>query len=145
MNRPQVLEDAIEGLYVAFSGYPLPDDTMPCSGCHSADANELLHMAPLRQLEWAHLRKYASEALFVWGDLECFKHFLPRIFDLVLSNPDWKDRIPHPEGVFKKFKYGEWKTWPEDEQAAIKQLLAAIWEAVRSNPPIEGGYIDVDQ
>jgi hypothetical protein len=143
MSCPKVLQDAIEGLYVTFSGYPLPEDTIPCGCCHPPGANDLLHAEPLRKLEWKHLSGYADEALLVWGDLDCFKHFLPRIFDLVLNAGEWPN-TPTPERVFQGFRYGEWRTWPQEEQAAVERMLEAIWETVRSNPPIEGGYMDVE-
>jgi len=145
MNCPKVLEDAIEGLYSAFSGYVLPEDTMPCPCCHSEGADALLHAAPLRKLGWVHLGDYADEALSVWGDLDCFKHFLPRVFELVLTASDWNKQTPSPELIFKRFHYGAWRNWPNQEQRAVERMLQAVWETVRSNPPIEGGYIDVDQ
>jgi len=116
---------------------------MPCGCCHPPGANELLHAEPLRKLEWKHLSGYADEALLVWGDLDCFKHFLPRIFDLLLNAGEWP-KTPTPERVFKGFRYGDWRTWPHEEQAAVEGMLQAVWETVRSNPPIEAGYIDVD-
>ena len=116
---------------------------MPCGCCHPPGTNELLHAEPLRKLEWKHLSEYANDALLVWGDLNCFKHFLPRIFDLLLNAGEWPNS-PGPERVFKGFRYGDWRTWPQEEQEAVENMLRAIWETVRSNPPIEGGYIDVD-
>ena len=144
MNCPKVLEDAIEGLYSAFSEYPLPADTMPCSCCHSENADQLLHAAPLRELQWVHLSDYSTEALMVWGDLDYFKHFLPRIFELTLTASDWRKQTPNPERVFKGVGYGEWRSWPKEEQTAVERVLQAVWETVRRNPPIVGGYIDVD-
>lgn len=144
MKCPKVLEEAIEGLYVAFSGYPLPEDTMPCACCHDVDANDLLHGAPLWELQWKHLAGYSTEALMVWGDLECYKHFLPRIFELVVTTGQWP-KTPTPEMVFGILRYGKWRTWPEQELESVERMLRAVWETVRGNPPIEGGYIDVDQ
>lgn len=144
MSCPKLLEDAIEGLYAAFAAYPLPEDTMPCDGCHTHVANDLLHAAPLRELQWEHLADYSTDALLVWGDLDCYKHFLPRIFELLLTASDWKKHTPLPEMVFLRFEYGEWRSWPDIEQAAVKTMLDAIWETIRSNPPL-GVYIDVEQ
>ena len=144
MNCPKVLDEAIEGLYVAFSGYPLPEDTIPCEGCHEPSANDLLHGAPLRELQWKHLAVYSTEALMVWGDLECYRHFLPRIFELVLTAGKWPE-TPTPEMVFGILRYAQWRTWPEQEQDSVERMLRAVWEVVRSNPPIQGGYVDVDQ
>jgi hypothetical protein len=143
MNCPRVLEEAIECLYLAFSEYPLPEDTMPCSCCHPPGANDLLHAAPLRELEWKHLDDYATEALMVWGDINCYKHFLPRIFELVLTAGAWP-KSASPEMVFGILRYGQWRTWPSQEQDAVERMLHAVWETVRSNLPIESGYIDVD-
>jgi len=137
-----VLQDSIERLYITFSEYALPEDTMPCGCCYPLGANELLHAEPLRKLEWKHLSGYANDALLVWGDLNCFKHFLPRIFDLLLNAGEWP-KTPTPERVFKRFRDGGWRTWSHEEQVAVEGMLQAIWETVRSNPPIEGGYIDV--
>jgi len=95
--------------------------------------------------EWEHLRDYAGDALMVWGGVEEFKHLLPRLFDLVLNAGDWSKNTTNPETVFRHFQRAEWRTWPYDEQRAVEDLLHAVWETVRSNPPIEGGYIDVDQ
>lgn len=145
MSCPKILQEAIEGLYVVFAGYLLPADTMPCDCCHPPDSDALLHAEPLRRLQWTNLSDYSTHAMTVWGDLACYKHFLPRIFELLLTDSDWRRGTPDPESVFRTFRYGDWRTWPEEEQTAIEKTLQAIWETVRSNPPIEGGYIDVDQ
>jgi hypothetical protein len=144
MKCPKLLHDAIGSLYAAFSKYPLPEETWPCPCCHSANANALLHAAPLQELQWDHLAGYSTEALMVWGDLDCYKHFLPRVFELVLIAGEWP-KSPTPESVFGILRYGQWRTWPREEQEAVERMLHAVWETVRSNPPIEGGYIDVDQ
>jgi hypothetical protein len=144
MSCPKLLEHAIEGLYAAFAAYPLPEDTMPCDGCHTHVANDLLHAAPLRELQWEHLADYSTDALLVWGDLNCYKHFLPRIFELLLTASDWRKHTPTPEMVFLRFTYGEWRSWPDAEQAAVRTMLDAIWETILSNPPL-GLYIDVEQ
>jgi hypothetical protein len=145
MSCPQVLEKAIDNLYETFSGYPLPEDTQPCSCCHTPIANELLHAAPLRKLAWKHLSDYASDAILTWGDVDCFRHFLPRIIELAVTDVERPIGAPDAVQVFRLFYHAEWRTWPQDEQASIERLLAAVWETVRSNPPIESGWIDVEE
>jgi hypothetical protein len=144
MSCPKVLQEAIEGLYIAFSGYPLPEDTMPCDCCHTPLAEPLVHAETLRSLQWKHLRDYADDALTTWGDLDVFKHFLPRIFDLLLNSGERWSGVPNPEIVFRKLNYGEWRSWSQEEQSAIERMLQAVWETIRSNPPIVGGYIDLE-
>jgi hypothetical protein len=84
MPCPPVLQQAIESLYQTFFGYPLPEDTHPCSCCHTPKADELLHSAPLRELTWRHLAVYANDAILTWGDLDCLKHFPPRIIEVAV-------------------------------------------------------------
>jgi len=143
MSSPSVIQDAVEQLYQVFAKYPLAEETGPCSGCHSPQAEELLRAESLRNLQWKHLREFANDAFLTWGDLDDFKHLLPRIFDLVLNASEWS-KTPSPESVFAKLRYGEWWTWPEEEHAAIERMLAAVWQTVLSNPPIVGGFIEVE-
>ena len=144
MPCPRVLQEAIENLYETFSGYPLPDDTHPCSCCHTPIANELLHAEPLRQLTWKHLSDYTTDAILTWGDVNCLRHFLPRIIELTVTGAEHASLTPSAPEVFRLFDRSEWRTWSQHEQAAVQRLLAAIWETVRSNPPIESGWIDVE-
>lgn len=142
MPCSKLLGNAIEGLYAAFSKYPLPDQTCPCPCCHSTDVNALLHAAPLRQLQWQHLGEYSTEALMVWGDTNCYKHFLPRIFELVLT--DWeRNKSPDPERVFHILRYGAWRTWPKPEQDAIELFLRAVWDTVLKEPPLDS-YMGIE-
>jgi len=143
MTCSELLGNAIKGLYAAFSKYPLPDETCPCQCCHSADDNALLHAAPLRQLGWHHLAGYSTEALMVWGDSDCYKHFLPRIFELVVTDGEHR-KSPDRELVFKILRYGEWRTWPTPEQHAIELFLRAVWEAVLKNPQREERCRDIE-
>jgi hypothetical protein len=139
----KLLGNAIEGLYSAFSKYPLPDQTCPCPCCHPTDVNALLHAAPLRKLQWQHLAGYSTEALMVWGDSDCYKHFLPRIFELVVTDGE-RFKSPDPERVFGILRYGEWRTWPKAEQDAIELFLLALWEAVLKDPPLDGTCPDME-
>ena len=144
VTRPRILDAAIESLYAAFSAYPLDANTSPCLCCHPPDANDLLQAAPLRQLTWQHLSDFARDCLAVWGNLDDFKHFLPRMFDLVFSEAYREKDAPFPQAIFKKLADAHWHSWPLHEQASVNLLIQNMWEIVRSNPP-QAGYIDVDQ
>jgi hypothetical protein len=144
MNRSEALEEAIEGLYRAFSIYPLPKYTDPCLHCHSLDDESKLHDQPLRDLDLDHLRDYAVDALLVWGDEAVFKHFLPRIFELVATLPEPSLQLIDLEILFSKFRYGNWRTWPDDEQAAVERFLHSVWHEVLGDPPTEESYSDLE-
>lgn len=45
-----------------------------------------LHSKKLRELENKEICGYAFSAITTWGDLNDFKHYLPRIFELAAAN-----------------------------------------------------------
>lgn len=144
MCESPALRDAIERLYELFAKYPLPVDTNPCPCCHTSDDEASLHARPLRDIKAEQLRKYADDALLVWGDVNVFKHFLPRVFELVVTVPDAAYEFADPEIVFSKFRHGRWRTWPREEQAAVERFLHAVWEEVLDNPPPEDSFTDTE-
>jgi hypothetical protein len=79
----------------------------------------------------------------VWGDSDCYKHFLPRIFELVLTDGE-RSKSPDPERVFHILRYGEWRTWPKAEQDAIELFLRAAWDAVLKDPPLDGSGVNIE-
>lgn len=129
------LSAAIERLYKAFAGYPLPEHVPGCPCCHSVDADRPLHSRPLRKLREEDLREYANDALLTWGDLDQFRHFLPRIFEVAVI-ADEHSFVDKPI-VFAKLSHGEWRYWPEPEQKAVEGFLVAVWRAVIEDPPEE--------
>lgn len=144
MDCSKALENAIEELYRVFSRYPLPKYTDPCLHCHTLDNELKLHAQPLRDLDLDHLRDYAVDALMVWGDETVFRHFLPRIFEILVRSPDASFELIDPEIMFSKFRHGHWRSWPEEEQAAVEDFLHALWRDILGNPPIEESYEDIE-
>jgi hypothetical protein len=127
------LSAAIERLYKAFKDYPLPESVQACPCCHSVDSDRPLYSGPLRNLRPEDLKEYANDALLVWGGLEDFKHFLPRIFEIVVSVE--KFSFADPEIVFSKLDHGNWRTWPRQEQETVQSFLMALWSAALEEPP----------
>jgi hypothetical protein len=128
------LQPAIEHLYATFAIYVLSDDTNACSCCHAPQDEKRIHQKPLRNLTSKDLYQYATDALFVWGDADDFKHFLPRIFELVIAiEADFVDQ----EVVFNKLFLAEWRYWPPAEQASIEQYFDALWSFVINAEPRE--------
>jgi hypothetical protein len=144
MGESPALRDAIEGLYELFAKYPLPAYTNPCRCCHTSDDEASLRARPLRELEAKQLDKYADDALLIWGDVNVFKHLLPRVFELAVTIPDAAHAFPNHEIVFGKFRYGEWRMWPKEEQAAVERFLHAVWREVLNSPSPEGSFTDTE-
>ncbi|MEO4005260.1 hypothetical protein [Flavobacterium sp. CAU 1735] len=117
------LKTAIERLYATFSCYPANGTMEGCPCCVSATDKEKIHTKPLRQLDGEDLSRYAFKAITTWGNTDDFKHYLPRIFEL-LSTTDF---IVDTFVVLGKLNYANWKTWPAEEQKAINDFLMAWW------------------
>lgn len=122
------LSAAIERVYAVFARYPLNPDMDAClCGCISADDKQRLYSKPLRLLSADDLWKYAFKAMTTWGDEVDLKHFLPRVFQLLVNSPD---EFPDGEALFGKLTLANWQDWPRNEQQAALEYLQALWSWV---------------
>lgn len=117
------LKIAIEDLYKIFAIYPLKSTMEGCPCCVSNSDKEQLHTKQLRQLEEKDLSRYAFKAMTTWGDTDDFKHYLPRIFELLSTTEFIVDTFV----VLGKLDFGKWKTWATDEQKVINDFLLTWW------------------
>ena len=141
------LTEAIEGLYRVFHKYPLRTDT-DCGDCFGHE-EEKLHSKPLRELTRDDLDIYAMDALYTWGTGDDFKHFIPRIFELLVGNSKHCSGPSLPSLVLAKLSYDSWcsthwRSWPEEEQRAIENFLSTVWGAALESDledlPFNGAY-----
>lgn len=126
---------AVERLYAAFARYPLGDAIDCCPHCNRAQAIRLLYRAPLRALNADDLRIYAFCAITTIGDSGDFRHFLPRVLELLPS-----ESLVDPHVIMGKLRLAGWSGWPADEQAAVREFLYAVWALVNrhSADEVEG-------
>ncbi len=122
---------AIENIYEAFSHYPLRPVIEGCTcGCISEEDHEKLHANPLREMIPDQLEMFAFKALTTWGNAADFKHFLPRIFELLILDDEW---LIEGQVIAGKLNLAEWQSWPESERAAVEDILAAWWDRLLSD------------
>ena len=114
----------IEQIYAVFSRYPHPRRIEGCPCCTSANEAEKLVSTPLRNLDPVHLNHYAAKALTTWGLLNDYKYFLPRILELTHEGRLLCDL----EITFGKLRLGEFGEWPVDEQHAVRDFIATLWQ-----------------
>jgi hypothetical protein len=134
--NPQ-LRDAIENLYDVFSRYPLGAvEGCPC--CVTDDDQSQIHARPLRELDGDTLSHFIGSAVLTWGDVDDFKHFLPRILELLAI-----DDYPLNEELFYfKLDNAGYDSWPGIERDAVIRFWRAWWthlvstEALRLFDPI---------
>ena len=122
----------IEALYFAFRAYPLRDRIDSCPCCRGPASTRPLHQTPLRQLSAEVLSTYAFRALTTVGNVDDFRHFLPRIFELLYSGELAAE--VDPEIVLGKLAYADWTSWPAAEQDAVRAALHLLWQRFRLSP-----------
>lgn len=128
------IEAAVHQLYETFARYPRPSQInfCPC-GCTKADATAHLEAAPLRKLGFAEMLDYCFSAITTQGSVNDFRYLLPRLLQGIVEEPCGCN----PEILFGKLKYSDWQTWPEDEVAAVRAYLRALWRKALNAFPLE--------
>ncbi len=121
------VKEAIEKLYALFSQYTLKGrlEFCPC-GCIPKEREVQIYQAPLRLLSAEQLSLYSHKAISTWGAASDFKHFLPRIIELIFD--DEFGQSAAWAALHSKFVLAEWLTWPDEEQAIIRDLNLLSWQ-----------------
>ncbi len=127
------LSSAIAGLYGAFSGYGLVLPMNACDHCVSEEDQRLLASKPLRDLTSEDVSFYSFKAMTTFGTVNDFKHLLPRVFELVATDP--KFPVDPEIAVGGKLAEADWRSWPEAEKAAVECYLRAFWRDTLSRFP----------
>jgi hypothetical protein len=133
------LKTAIDTLYRVFAPYQRPTEIQLCLQCYKTSTMPGPGQdVPLRELEAEELEGLAFDFLVCAGDLDCLRHYLPRLFELVATKRYWLDM----EILFKKLAdpAHPYTTWPEAEHEAIDAYFAALWRqliaaSVDQQPP----------
>ena len=127
---------AKEELYKTFEKYPFKSTIEGCPCCVSDSDKSTLHSKQLRDLEDDDISRYAFKAMTTWGDVNDFKHYLPRIFELAAT----RKLIVYTFVILGKLDYGNWNEWQTDEQESILRFLKAWWKYDINN----ASYFDKD-
>ncbi|MDJ1504913.1 hypothetical protein [Xanthocytophaga agilis] len=123
------LQQAIESIYSTFSVYYARSAIDGCPCCVSDADQEAIHSKSLRQLSEDDLAKYTFKAMTTWGDTADFKHYLPRIFELLATTSFPVDTFI----VLGKLTYGDWRHWKKEEQDVLTRFLFAWWTDLIKN------------
>lgn len=140
--REATFREAVERLYAVFRRYRLPAEIDPDPCFPSFCDDRPLRAAPLPELPAEAFDNYAWKAITTWGTVDDFKHFLPRMLELIA--------IPMEEGrsqrldtlhVFTKIAYGHWNRWHCDEREAIAAYAQVLWRALLTRPYVWHGDV----
>jgi hypothetical protein len=64
-----------------------------------------------------------------------YRHFLPRIFELAVSDPVWLGT--EPPVMASRLNMARWRTWPVEQQSAVRRVFHAALEAMIERHPDE--------
>src|SRR5262245_4657835 len=126
------LDAAVAALYAAFAHYPLPKMMHTRWGA-SLDRAEMhpLTLKPLDQLGWGELGRYVYKARSLWGDADDYRHFLPRLLELLVEDPPEQHSAVNEALILYNVR-DEWRAWPEDEREALTGYLVSLWRYLLS-------------
>ena len=134
------LRDAIERCYAEFASMPRPQKL------HASplrDADEILRTltsAPLRELTGEQVGPYSGWAITTVGNDRDYRHFLPRIFEIAVTDSVWLG--VEPPIMASRLNMAEWRTWPAEQQSAVLHFFRAAFDAVVERHPHEGQSAD---
>ncbi|MVN89272.1 hypothetical protein GO986_21285 [Deinococcus sp. HMF7620] len=127
------LQDSIKHLYQVFERYPLRRHIEGCAcGCLPSGAAEELPAVPLHDLTGPHLSLFSVKTMTTWGDDVDFKHFLPRLLELIAH-----DQLSAVEILLGKLTYSQWWSWTDQESRAVDAFLHAWWDDVLAREDAE--------
>lgn len=137
------LQQAIQNLYTTFARYPLNVYMDYCMCCVSGSEAALILDGDMRDLPQENLVRFAAKAATTWGDVNDYRHFLPRIFELMATE---RPLNIGTEAWRQACKLNElcWWTWPEAEQEAIEDFFLAWFRTVLDTEPARGRSAHID-
>jgi hypothetical protein len=133
------LHAAIGGLYATFASYPLKRVIVGCPHCVSRADSDALHVRALDALTADDVRRYATKAMTTFGDADDFKHFLPRLLELLARELEaggaGEDLGFNEEILGGKLALAGYAGWPTVEREAVERFLDATWGALLAQFP----------
>jgi len=121
------LKASVDKLYTVFSEY---EGNLNMQGspiyANLEIWNKKLFSKPLRDLNATDLCRFTGKAMTTWGNVNDFKHFLPRIFELTAQLD-----TPYEIWVaFEKLEYGGWHSWEDVEKEIVLQYMISLWDSL---------------
>ena len=127
------LRTAVDCLYEAFESYATLPVPLYYEGADPVGYGASLASKPLRELTNGDLDRFKWNALTTWGTPDDFRHYLPRMLELVATNE--RMFLDNPEVTFSQLEYAAWRDWPGTERQAIEAFCRAWWMDVTHSHP----------
>lgn len=115
------INNNIKTLYEVFKPYTILDNLRDrsCDCCVTNNDIKLLLSKQLKDLSKDDLGHFFRKAITTFGDVNDFKHFLPRILELMINHKCVIDDFID----FEKLNYCEWLNWKINEIEVMKEFF----------------------
>jgi len=123
-KRPVELKNLIVQLYEVFAPYDSIDDLDSCSACYTSEQTEILKSVPASKIGTKLARKLLWEAKDHWKSPSVYKHFLPRILE-VMSPPESEEDL-FPVHLIEVLEQLNFSSWPNEEKMIVSKFLRCL-------------------
>ena len=131
----QLVALAIERTYEAFSSRALgPSMTLRRPEVTPVEVSAL--GGAVRLVPASAMDRWLPHAISTWGSGDDLRALLPRVLELFASGA----LATPPEVLFTKIRQAGADTWSNEEQAAIEDLVTAVWLATLASDPPRAGH-----
>lgn len=134
MTSGPELKTALDAAYAVFAPYRRPTAFEAAPHRKPEALLATLTAEPLRQVPCEAIGPYAGWAVTTVGDVDDYKHFLPRILEVAIDQT-----CPHmgcePEILGSRIAYAGFTKWPAKERDAIVAVFEAAWTRTLAEPP----------
>ena len=129
--QPDVsLRRALDHVYETFKVYSPPRVLEASPLRDPVEILNALTAAPLQMLSVENVESYVISALTTVGNVQDYKHFLPRILELAVESA-----LVEPEIIASKLRYAGWHNWPLQEQRTVADVFyTAGNQALNAHP-----------
>ena len=120
------LKLVIDKSYQVFSSYTVLGNMREraCECCVTDEEVKDLLSKPLREIGKEEMYYYMTSAITTFGDETDYKHFLPRIMELIVVSDVLNDFL-----TFEKLNYTNWKFWNDEEVLVIENFFEALLDS----------------
>ena len=134
--RPeQLVSLALDRAYLAFAGHRVgPTMALRRDDVSAADVSALA--GPVRTVTAAAIDRWLPHAVTTWGTSADLRALLPRVLELFA---DGQLEVA-PETLLAKVRRADPPSWSMEEQAAVDDVVAAVWLATLSTWPARAGH-----
>ena len=130
-----LLSLALERVYAAFAPHSL-GAAMPVWRPDITAADVTALSGPLRSVAPEAIDRWLPHAVTTWGTPDDLRALLPRVLELFAAG-----RLStSPEVLFTKVRLAGVTSWTVEEQAAVEDLITAVWLAGLAAHPSASGH-----